>query len=86
VKTARAELAGADAVVGVRVSTARQKIDGRFRGCVRVNGGGELDCNDAETDLFDTQSQSEQVTGASFIMKRASSSVTCADVRAMAFP
>jgi hypothetical protein len=65
----------------------QMQTDLRFGGCVRVNGGGELDCGSTLTDFYDGQSQTQHVTSGTFIIKRWTNgtAVTCANARA-AFP
>lgn len=67
------------------------KNDGRFQGCTRCTSGSSAGCGDTAcsgtlTDFFDNQSQTQQVTDASFIIKRVSGSTTCAQARALSYP
>jgi hypothetical protein len=61
-------------------------VDQRVSGCVQVNGTGETACTASTANIFDEQTQNAHVTSASFILKRVSSTATCATVRAMTFP
>jgi YD repeat-containing protein len=63
----------------------------RVGGCVRVaaeadGGTGELDCDSTLTNEYDGQSQSQHVSGGTFVIKRVANTITCAQARTMTYP
>ena len=60
------------------------RLDSRVAGCARMNGSSEIDCTSTLTTFMDNQGDLP-ITSASFVLFRAASSITCAQVRALAF-
>ena len=57
--------------------------DLRFYGC--VDDSDDSVCGPTLVDFYDDTPQTQDITGASFVMLRVANTVTCDDVRAMAF-
>ncbi|MDH5671605.1 MAG: hypothetical protein OEZ06_05610 [Myxococcales bacterium] len=63
----------------------QMKSDGRVAGCVRVEGSGEIACEDGLIDFFDSAEAIQKVTAASFVIKRVADNATCATARAESY-
>jgi hypothetical protein len=79
-----------DGLRGPKGTNNQVQLDARWYGCQHSETTGnppmQADCNTTETNFFDTQTQTQTVTSAGFVMKRTSNSaITCAEVRADTF-
>lgn len=66
-------------VVGPAAGNKLQ-IDGRIGGCIRVNGSGESACADSQIEFLDETPQSQEISKATFEMRRLPAGATCKDV------
>jgi hypothetical protein len=65
----------------------QQQVDSRVYTCVVVNGGGETACSENVKDSLDsTSAGTHTFDSVTFIIKRATPSLTCAQARALTFP
>ena len=57
----------------------KMQVDVRVGGCIRANGASESNCADSQIDFLDEQ-PSQEITTATFEMRRLSSGASCRDV------